>query len=237
MCLPPMIIAAAAMAAGAGMKAIGQSKADHAMTSTFNTEHARQQQYQAKEQQDFQDSLDSTKNTVLDPNAQAAATAKREANFTAATAPTSAAGAYLPGSSSAPTVVNAGNVAAGAKADARTASLGHSLASLGGMTDLMEQNDINIGHNRQDVAQQANFGNGSMNVLQTEMNAAKQKGSGWKMLGGLAQSIGQMMAAGGAGGGGGLGASPISGDLMSTPSLVGTPDWGAILNGMPGMAG
>lgn len=210
MCLPPLILAAAAMAAGGVMNAAGQAKADHAMTNTFNSERQRQQQFDQQQQGKFQDSLASTQNTLLSPAAQQAAADKRNSAFTAVTKSATPSGSYLPGSGSAPTVVNAGNVAAGKQADARTASLGQALASLGGMNDVMQANNTAIGHNTQDIATLAGERAGSLGVLPAEMTAAKTRGQTLRTLGGLATSIGQMMAGGAAGGGGGMGPLPVS---------------------------
>lgn len=235
MCLPVLAIAGlAAMAAGTGMQALGQSQADHAMTRTFNTERTRQQGYEAKEQQDFKNSLASTQNTVLSPEAQAAAVANRQGEYDAVTKSATPAGSYLPGSPSAPSVVNAGNTVIGQAADAHTAGLGHALASLGGTNDLMQQNDINIGRDRQDVAQQADFGRGSMNVLPAELDAAKRKGSTLRTLGGLAQSIGSMMVSGGATGG--FSPAAVSPGMLNPTALasVAPTNWAGLLAGLGG---
>jgi hypothetical protein len=114
------------------------------------------------------------------------------------------AGAYLPGASGGNTVVNTAAQQAGATANKHTASLGAALAALGGMNDLFQKTDIDLAHNGQAIGQLGNFAAGSRSVLQSELDAAKQKGSTLRALGGLAQSIGGAML------GGGLGAGPIN---------------------------
>lgn len=212
MCFPPLVLAGIALAAGGdGMNYIGQQKAQHAMTNTFNRERERQKGFEQEQVGKFQNSLDSTRQ-VTDPNAQAAAADKRTAFLSALTRSASpAAGGYaMPGSGNAPQMVATAADAAGAKADAQTAGLAKALGALGGMDDQMLTNNINIGRNSQDIGQIGGFARGSMDVLQSEMDAAKQKGATWRTLGGLAQSIGSAMLSGGIGGGAGAGGGAIN---------------------------
>lgn len=198
MCLPPLLIAGAALAlGGAGLNYMGQRKADHAMTRTFSRERSRQDAFEKDQIARFEDSLASTGN-VADPAAMAAAAAAREKVSSAVTK--SAAGSYLPGSASANKIVADHKVVAGKAADGRTGSLAHALASLGGVGDLMQQNAINIGRNSGAIDQIGGFKRGSLDVLQSEMDAAKRKGSTLRTLGSLAQTIGSAMISGGAGG-------------------------------------
>lgn len=225
MCLPVLAIAGiAASLAGAGMQYLGQQKADHALNSTFNRERTRQKGFEADQVAKFQDSLNSTSG-VADPAAQAAAAAARQHVLEGVTKSASpAAEGYLPGSSSAPQVVSSHAETAGHAADARTSSLAGALASLGGLNDLMQSNDIHIGRNSQEIGQIGGFKRGSLDVLQSEMDAAKQKGGTLRMLGGLAQSIGGMMLSGGLGGMGGAGGAivPTGGATAGFGSAIGS---------------
>lgn len=211
MCLPALALAGIALAAGGvGMKYFGEKKADHALTHTFNREHDRQKAFEQDQIAAFQDSLNGAK-TLADPAAMAAAAARREAvlnSVTKSAAP--AAAGYLPGSSSAPAIVNDHATAAGAKADAGTHSLAAAIASMGGMGDQFLNNDINTAHNSQTIGQIGGFRGGSLDVLQSEMEAAKQKGKTLRTLGSLAQTIGQSMLTGGIGGAGGLGPMAVN---------------------------
>lgn len=207
MCLDPAslaIIGAVAMTAGGGMQALGQKKADDAAYRRFNHEQDRQKGLEADQIQKFQDSLDSTQQ-VLDPAAQAAAEARRRDALMSVTKGSSpGAGAYLPGASSAAPVVKTHATEAGHAADAATSGLANALAVLGGMGDLMQNNDINISHNSQAIDMTRGFRAGSLDALQAEMDAAKKKGQTLRTLGGLAQTIGQMALTSGMGGMGGI---------------------------------
>lgn len=232
MCLPPLILAAIATGLGGALTYAGQQKADHALTNTFNKGRATQQQLEAQQQDAFANSLKSTQQ-VADPAAEAAAAAKRDAVISSAIHPAAAPGSYLPGSGSAPAIVAADAKAQGAKSDARTSGLAAALASIGGVSDMMQNNNINIGRNNQNIGQLGSFMNGQLGVLQSKMDAAKQKGGNLRMLGGLAQSIGSAMLAGGAGAGG---FSPMAvntgADLSAAASLPGlTPQMAAALPG------
>lgn len=206
MCLPVLAIGAIASALGMGMSYLGQQKADHALSSTFNREQARQKGMEKEQIEKFQDSLNSTSG-VADPAAQAAAAARRDAILMGATK--SAApdkGGYLPGTTGATNqVVNTHAVQAGKAADAHTSGLAAALAAMGGMTDQLQDNSITLGRNSGDIDQIGGFKRGSLDVLQSEMDAAKQKGGTLRTLGGLAQSIGGMMMSGG------LGGAPVGG--------------------------
>lgn len=212
MCFPPAIIAGAALALGGmGMQYVGQRKADKAQSRTFTREQARQKQFQGEQNARFEDSLNSSRE-LTDPNAVADAVAARAASYAeAAKSAAPAAEGYLPGSSSAPSIVATAAQEAGAKADANTASLGQALAQLGGFGDQLQKTNIQIGRDSQTIDQIGGFKRGSMDVLQSELDAAKQKGQTLRTLGGLAQSIGQMALSGGMGGAGGAaGAGPIN---------------------------
>lgn len=194
------MIGAALMAAGGGMKYFGEKKADKAQSRAWNRERSRQKQFDSEQQGRFEDSLESTRSLTSSDDI-AAAVAARASKYDAATK--SAAGpegGYLPGASSAPSVVATAAQEAGAKADANTASLGQALATLGGFGDQLQGVNIDIGRNSQTIDQIASFKRGSLDALQPELNAAKLKGGTLRTLGGLAQTIGRMVMTSGAGG-------------------------------------
>ena len=217
MCLPAAVLIGAGLMAGGGlMQHFGQKKADKAMNNTFNRERARQKAFEKDQQGRFEDSLASTQG-IHDPRAQAAAAQAREAEYAAATKAASdpAASGYLPGTSGGNAVIATAAERAGAESDAQTSQLAKSLATLGGLTDQMQTNDIRIGRNSQEIAQIGGFKAGSLRALQAEMDAAKLKGQTLRGLGSLAMQIGQMAAMSGAGGGGPM---PVGGTF--DPSLV-----------------
>lgn len=204
MCFP-FAIPLALMIGGSVASFFGGQQADKARAETFNRESKRQHAFEGEQTARFQDSLDSTQG-ILDPTKQRAAVAAREgslANAIVSAAP--AAGGYLPGASSAPSVVATAADKAGAKSDAGSLNLAHALAELGGTTDQMQRNDIQVGRNSGLIDQIGGFKRGSLSVLDAEMKAAAHKGALLRGLGGLAQSIGGAMAGSAIGGGGGGG--------------------------------
>lgn len=235
MCLPLAVIGGILAAGGAVAQYAGQKKADHALTTTFQRERDRQHGFEADQVAKFQDSLNSVGN-MADPVAQEAAAANRLAAFQGVTQDANpVASGYLPTTESAPQIVATAGERAGAKANAATGSLSKALAAMSGFGDLQQKTNIDIGRNDQSIGQIGGFMSGSLDALQPELDAAKLKGGNLRMLGGLAQSIGQSMLKGGLGGGGGL--VPVSKELMS-PGLasVAPPNWTALLANMPGMA-
>ena len=117
-------------------------------------------------------------------------------------APQGAAGTYLPGQGSAPAIVQQqeGKAVEGARTDAR--SLASALAALGGTGDQLQRLNIDIGRNSQRIGQVARDKGNSAGILQTELQAAAEKGALLRGLGGLAMQIGMSAAMAGAGGGG-----------------------------------
>jgi hypothetical protein len=225
MCLPvAALIGLGLMGAGAGAQYFGQKKADHALTKTFNREQDRQHAFQQDQVAKFQDSLNSVGN-LADPAAQEAAAANRLAAFKNVTQDTNpVASGYLPTTSSAPQIVATAGERAGAKSAAATGSLAKALAAMSGFGDLQQKTNIDIGRNDQSIGQIGGFMRGSLGALQPEMDAAKTRGGNLRMLGGLAQSIGQAMLSGGMGGGGGGGFTPSTVTLpkaIPLPSLPG----------------
>lgn len=214
MCVP--LIPLALFAAGTVAKFIGEKQAEKARNTTFNAERDRQKAFEGEQTAKFQDSLDQTKG-MQDPAAQAAAAAKREDTLASAIVPASAPGNYMPGSSSAPSVVATASDAAGAKSAENSASFARALAALGGTTDQMQGLNIGIGRNNQSIDQIGGFARGSMGVLDGEMKAASAKGGFLRGVGGLAQQIGGAWM-------GASGGSPISASTAArlNPDVVKT---------------
>lgn len=199
MCIP-LIAAAALVGAGGVAKYFGEKKAKNAQQRANDTERARQQRMTEEQQGYFDKSLASA-GDVADPASIAAAKGARENALFAAMAPAGAAGTYLPGQSSAPAIVQQqeGRAVDTARTDAK--SLASALAALGGTGDQMQRLNIDIGRNSQRIGQVARDKSNSADILQTELQAAAEKGSLLRGLGGLAMQIGMAAAAGGAGGG------------------------------------
>lgn len=190
----PLAVAIAAMVAGSAMKAMGQNKADKASLRTFNRERDRQRAFEGEQTKRFEDSLESTRR-LTDTDAQVAAAAAREAALTEGVKSAGpAAEGYLPGSSTENQVVAEASAKAGAASEAQTAGLARALAAMGGVDDMMQQNNIRIHRNSQHIDQIGGFKRGSLDVLQSEMEAAKRKGAALRTLGSLAQAFGQMAA-------------------------------------------
>lgn len=199
MCIP--LVAAAALAGVGGVaKYLGEKKAQKAQANAAQMERQRQQRMTEEQQGYFDQSLASA-GDVADPAAIAAAKGARENALFAAMAPQGAAGTYLPGQGSAPAIVQQqeGKAVEGARTDAR--SLASALAALGGTGDQLQRLNIDIGRNSQRIGQVARDKGNSADILQTELQAAAEKGSLLRGLGGLAMQIGLAAAAGGAGGG------------------------------------
>lgn len=205
MCVP--LIPLALAAAGTAATFFGQRQAQKASERTFNSERDRQKAFTDKQQSRFQDSVDQTQ-AMLDPAAQQAAIDRREAPLAGVVVPQGEQGTYLPGSSSAPSVVGDAYAKAGAGSAATSSSLAHALAALGGTGDQLQQLGIGIGRNGQTIDQINGFKSGSMGVLDSELQAAQQKGSFLRGVGGLAQQLG--MAWMGAPGGSASSGSKIS---------------------------
>lgn len=209
MCIP-LIAAAALVGAGGVAKYFGEKKAKNAQQRANDTERARQDRM-TQEQQGYLDQSLASAGNAADPNAIAATKAARENTLFAAMAPQGAAGTYLPGHASAPAVVRQqeGKAVEGARTDAR--SLASALAALGGTGDQMQRLNIDIGRNSQRIGQIARDKANSADVLQTELQAAAEKGGLLRGLGDLAMQIGMSAATSGMGGGAAAGAGVKSG--------------------------
>jgi hypothetical protein len=198
MCIP--LVAAAALAGVGGVaKYLGEKKAQKAQDRVQQVERARQQRM-TEEQQGYLDKSLASAGDVVDPAAIAAAKGARENALFAAMAPEGAAGIYLPGQASAPAIVQQqeGRAVDGARTEAR--SLASALAALGGTGDQMQRLNIDIGRNSQAIGQIARDKGNSADILQTELQAAAEKGALLRGLGGLAMQIGMSAATGGIGG-------------------------------------
>ena len=205
MCIP--LWAAAALAGVGGVaKYFGEKKAKNAQDRVAQAERARQQRM-TEEQQGYLDQSLASAGNAADPNAIAAAKGARENALFAAMAPQGAAGTYLPGQGSAPAIVQQqeGKAVEGARTDAR--SLASALAALGGTGDQMQRLNIDIGRNSQRIGQVARDKGNSADILQTELQAAAEKGALLRGLGGLAMQIGMAAATAGVGGSSGAAAA------------------------------
>lgn len=189
MCFP-FAIPLALMAAGTVANYFGEKQASHASENAFNSERDRQSNLSDQQTARFQDSLDKTQ-AMLDPAAVAAAANKREASLASAIVPASQTNAaYLPGSDSAPSVVATAADKAGEGSKATSLNLAHAIAALGGTGDQLQTLNTGIGRNSESIGQLGGFKAGSMGVLDSEMQAAAQRGSFLRGIGGLAQTIG-----------------------------------------------
>lgn len=208
MCVP--LIPLALAVGGTIAQYIGQKQAQRASNRTFNAERDRQKAFDDEQHARFKDSLSKTEG-MLDPAAVARAAAKREDSLAnAIVGPT--AGSYLPGSASAPDVVQQAKDKSAATSAATSANLARTLAALGGTEDQLQDLNVGIGRNHESIANIARFKSGSLGVLDAEMKAAAQKGRFLRGIGGLAQQIGgawlgasSLGGAGGAGGAAGQG--------------------------------
>lgn len=197
MCLPLAVLGGILAAGGTAAKFAGDSQASNARYNTFQAERSRQQALTSDQTARFQDSLDQVKG-LTDPNAQAKAVGARESSLVSAIAPQPTAGAYLPGSSSAPAVVQTAADKASAGSAATSSALAHAIATMGGASDQALGVNTAIGRNSEKIGQLSSYKAGSAGVLDAEMRAASQKGSLLKGLGGFAQQIGLSALAGGA---------------------------------------
>lgn len=202
MCVP--LIPLALAAAGTFASYIGQKQAERARNTTFSSERQRQADLGDEQHSRFKDSLAKTQDLV-DPATRDKAVQAREGSLASAIVPQSAS-SYLPGSSSAPSVVATANERAGASSQATSLNLARTLATLGATGDQLQDVNTQIGRNSQHIGQLGSFKAGSLGVLDAEMRAASQKGSFLRGIGGLAQQIGgawlgaSAMGAGSAGG-------------------------------------
>lgn len=193
---------------GSALNMVGNNQAAHAQEDANNAERRRQQVLTNQQQSLFKDSL-SKAGELNTPDAQNKAIADRTAALTAGMPSATAPGSYLPGSSSAPTVVAAAADKSGAATNAYTGNLAAAMARMGAPGDQLLTTNIGIGRNSGLIDQAATTKADSAAVLAAELRAAAHKGAFLRGIGSLASSIGGAMAGGGAGGGaiGGAGGS------------------------------
>lgn len=221
MCGP--FAALALLAGGSIAKYIGDTQAQHAQQAAQDAERARQQQLTQRQQQAFQESVTKA-NSLADPNAETAAVDKRNTALQAALTPASAQADFLPGSSSAPQLVQDAGARTAADTHAYSSNLAQALARLSGTGDQLLTTNIGIGRDAGAIGQLADFKQGSADVLPAELRAAATKGALLRGLGGIAQSIGGAAAGGGGFGGGGGGiAAGADGVHGLDYSLFGVP--------------
>lgn len=225
----PFAIPLALVAAGSVAKYFGGKQAESASTNTYNAERQRQEALTGQQTARFQDSLDRTKEMTSEQG-QAAAAGARENTLAAAIAPTPTNTSYLPGSTSAPSIVATAQGKAAEGSAATSANLAHTLAALGGTTDQLQKTNIGIGRNSQSIGQLGSFKAGSAGVLDAELKAAAQKGAFLRNVGGLAQTIGKAWMMGGVGGG--ASAASTSGTIGSDIGLSGTSAFSQVSPGI-----
>lgn len=185
----PLTAAIALTVIGTGVSYVGEQKAASAREKTFMAERIRQQGLTEEQNRRFQDSVAKTTDMV-DPAAVAKAKADREGVLVNAVQPEGGGSSYLPGASSAPSVVASANDKAQGAARGRTLDLAGAIAALGGTGDQLQRLNIDIGRNSEAIDQAHGFKAGSSGVLNDEMVAASAKGGNLRTLGGLAQQIG-----------------------------------------------
>lgn len=206
----PLLAAAALLAGGMGMSYMGQKKAEKSREATFLAERMRQIAMERQQGTEFADSLKEVEQ-FADPRQRDMAKLARFKIFGGAMddVPMGA----MPGSTSAPTIVGEHGAKEGESEMARVSGIADALARLGGTGDALSAANLAIGRNAQEIDQLTGFRRGSMDVLDSEMRAASEKGKTLRTLGGLATTIGQMALAGGLSGGaaagGASGGTPI----------------------------
>jgi hypothetical protein len=212
----PVSIGIAIMAAGGLAENLGQQKAARAQERATNEERARKMRLTAEQQGYFDDTLKKVGDASGDDAQMKAANARNDV-LSAAVAPQSSEATYSPGAASAPAVV--GQAAAKAAGDSRNDSLGlaRAIAQLGGTSDNFQQLGIDANRNRQGIAQAGGFMRGSADVLDSELQAAAQKGATLRGIGQLGQQVGSAMIGGGIGGGDGGGLSSMFKASTKTP--------------------
>jgi hypothetical protein len=198
MCIPLAVGAALLTGAGGLAKYFGEKKAQNAQRRAELAERQRQQRMTEEQQAYLDDSLAGAGETA-DPAKIAAAKAARENTLIGAMMPAESQANFLPGQSSAPAVVQQQEARSVDKSAGEARSLASALAALGATGDQMQALNIRIGRNSQGIGQVARDKANSADILQTELQAAAEKGAFLRGLGGLAQQIGMAMATGGGG--------------------------------------
>lgn len=196
----PWVLPLALVAAGSIGQYFGNKKAENAQARAFFTERERQKSFTEDQQGLFDDSLKRT-GELQDPEAQQRATSARD-TFLRALLPSAESASYLPGSSSAPSVVHTAADSASSAQRAESGGLAAAMARLSGLNDQIFDTNIMSNRNAGRIGQIGSFKMGSASALDPEMRAAAHKGSFLRGAGQLAQQIGMAMLSGGAGRGG-----------------------------------
>lgn len=214
----PISIGIALTVAGGISNSLGNRAAARAQERANNAERARQIAMTAEQQGYLDNTLERTRETAA-PEGQEAATRAREEVLTGATMPAAEQGSYLPGASTAPAVI--GQAAESARGESRADSMAfaRALAKLGGAGDSLFSLGIASGRNADKIGQTGSFKRGSAGVLDSELQAAAQKGATLRGLGQLAMSVGSSVAGAGAFGGAGAGGTVIPGATAPAGSL------------------
>ena len=220
----PWVIPLALMAGGGVAKYLGDQQAAHAERDASNAERARQQAL--AQQQDALVNNSIGKVGAITTGGLDTSIANRKAAITANMGTVSPTQGFLPGSSSADASVGGlgDKIVAGEKS--LSGGVGDASARLNGLGDSLFGANIAVNRNDQGVNQLGSEKMQSAAVLPYELKAAATKGSLLRGLGGLAQSIGSMVAGAGlAGGGNALGSSmsSLSGSMLKGADFSGLP--------------
>lgn len=197
MCFPglPLVLAAV----GSGLNYFGQQRAQSASNRAQNMERSRQQGLERQQDAALGES-ERAAMRLRDPNAQAEAVGSRREAFIRALNSRSPDQGILPGAPSAPRVVADAAAKTTAASDAYGESQASALAELTAMGDQLQGTNIAMGRQGQRINQLGTDRRRSAQVLDAELQAAANKGSTLRGLGGLLQQLGSAAGAGGGGG-------------------------------------
>jgi hypothetical protein len=212
----PVVISLAMTAAGSAAQAAGQAKARKAMQDAREAERIRQAGLTGQSNELISESLAHADRTTSDKG-QAAAEAKRNADYAAAAASTPSATApkteITAGDTNANKVIDSESAARSAAALGLATQQGGAKAALQGFSD---KNLSDILYNNRMLQRQNTIGNfmqGSAGVLPYEIDAASRKGNGLK-------SLGDILNIGGAAVGMGAGSGWFNADPNAITSSV-----------------
>jgi len=229
MCIPLLPLALSGLAGG--LTFLGNKQAQNAQNRRLMAEKSRQTAFTNQQQGRFEDTLEHARD-LQDPAEQERASAARNSALAAVIAPQASPGAYLPGSSSAPSVVKVASDRSSAARHVASSALAAALARLGGTGDQVLATNIASGRNASAINQIGSFKAGSASVLDAELQAAAQKGSFLRGLGSLAQQLGMAMAGApeGLSSAGGISDSILK---AKSPFLMPKTDIAALLHRLP----
>jgi hypothetical protein len=179
------LAAAALSAAGTGASLYGKAQEGKAMNSAANAELQRQEAYQQKGRDIFQQSL--AQNTQPVANTQIAkGTQDAQQQYAALNSPTNVKPDFGTGSASQNNVVNSAS-------QAKVANAGNALAPLQGMSDWQTQQAIGNLMANSALGQNASFASSSQNVLPYELEQAQNSQSGLTGVGSLMNTAGGLL--------------------------------------------